>query len=72
MPPKCPECHGKMEWNSPFYVCSSCGLSLRRHELSEMYEKLQADLWDARYGDQGDKKSKEKKDVLDWYLKKKK
>ncbi|MFX0092865.1 MAG: hypothetical protein ACFFBD_13995, partial [Candidatus Hodarchaeota archaeon] len=73
MPPKCPECNSRMEWNTPFYVCSACGLSLRRHELTDMYDKLQDDLWDAREDrNQGDKKSKEKRDILDWYLKKKK
>ena len=72
MPPACPECSGKMSWKSPFYVCKVCGLSLRRHELERAQDKLEDEIWDARYGEERDDRSKKRqKEYLDWYLKSK-
>ncbi|MFX1511275.1 MAG: hypothetical protein ACFFCQ_01665 [Promethearchaeota archaeon] len=72
MPPRCPDCSGKMNWQSPFYACTICGLSLRRHELERAQDKLRDEIWDARYGEKEDEKSQRKKEYLDWYLKSKK
>ncbi|MFQ5979733.1 MAG: hypothetical protein ACE5OZ_16510 [Candidatus Heimdallarchaeota archaeon] len=67
-PPPCPDCNGKMKWLTPFYVCQRCGLSLRRHELERMQDKIRDDLWDARYGQNEDEKSKRRREMVEWYL----
>ncbi|MHA2244940.1 MAG: hypothetical protein ACXADY_08210 [Candidatus Hodarchaeales archaeon] len=68
----CPECGGKSKWNPPFYVCSVCGLALRRAEYERMVYKQKETLWEAQREEDIDKKRKKNRDYLDWYLGKKK
>lgn len=67
MATSCPDCLAEMKWRPPFYVCTVCGLSLRRHELERTRDKQKDDLWDERYGEK-DEKTKRQKEMLDWYL----
>lgn len=66
----CPECGGKAKWEPPFYVCSVCGLALRRHEYERMLDKQKEALWEAQIDQtEGlDKKRKRNREYLDWYL----
>ncbi len=69
----CPECGGISKWNPPFYVCSVCGLALRRQEYERLVDKQKEALWEAQQqSEEMDKKRKRNKDYLDWYLGKKK
>lgn len=69
----CPECGGKSKWTPPFYVCSVCGLALRRQEYERMVYKQKETLWEAQQQIEDiDKKRKKNRDYLDWYLGKKK
>ena len=64
----CPECGGQARWRSPFYVCEICGLSLRRHELERAQNKLEDEVWDARFGgEQIDDREKRKREYEQWY-----
>ncbi|MFX1515843.1 MAG: hypothetical protein ACFFC6_05995 [Promethearchaeota archaeon] len=67
----CPECGGISKWNPPFYVCSVCGLALRRQEYERMVQQQKEALLEAQYeeglGEQ-DKKRKRNREYLDWYL----
>lgn len=67
---RCPECVGKMEYNSSIkqLVCSSCGLSLSRHELEMYWKKIREDRASE---DAIEKTKKKRKDWLDWYSKSK-
>ena len=71
---KCPECGGKAKWNSPFYVCTVCGLALRRREYERMHDKQKAALYNAQITEteESDKKRRKEKEYLDWFLGKKK
>ncbi|MFW9778942.1 MAG: hypothetical protein ACFFE8_08835 [Candidatus Heimdallarchaeota archaeon] len=75
---KCPECGGLAKWRSPFYVCTVCGLALRRREYEQMHDRQRAMVMEAQidrvedeadFGDQ--RKRKRNKEYLDWYLGKK-
>ncbi len=66
----CPECGGISKWNPPFYVCSVCGLALRRQEYERMVDKQKEALWEAQeeQNEGTDKKRKRNREYLDWYL----
>ncbi len=66
----CPECGGISKWNPPFYVCSVCGLALRRQEYERMVDKQKEALWEAQeeQSEGTDKKRKRNREYLDWYL----
>lgn len=75
---KCPECGGLAKWRSPFYVCTVCGLALRRREYERMHDSQRTMVLEAQVDEARDeeaaafgKKRKKQKDYLDWYLGKK-
>jgi transcription initiation factor TFIIIB Brf1 subunit/transcription initiation factor TFIIB len=66
MPPKCPNCKGKMEYEPPNYVCTSCGLVVKRYD----FDKMKREHFKGK-GDEDDpyyEEKRKKKDYLDWYL----
>jgi hypothetical protein len=67
---RCPECGGLAKWQSPFYVCTVCGLALRRREYERMVDRQKQALYDAQIDkvEEEDKKRKRNRDYLDWYL----
>ncbi|MBD3255346.1 MAG: hypothetical protein GF383_09650 [Candidatus Lokiarchaeota archaeon] len=67
---RCPECAGKMEWNSSIkqLVCISCGLSLSRNELDNYWKKIRSEN---KYEDEYQQKKARRKDWLEWYSKSK-
>lgn len=68
---RCPECSGEAKWQSPFYVCTVCGLALRRREYERMHHRQKTALWEAQQDDQEDeheKKRKKHKEYEDWFL----
>ena len=69
----CPECGGKAKWEPPFYVCSVCGLALRRQEYQRLVDKQKETLREAQVeqSESYDKKRKKNREYLDWYLGKK-
>ena len=68
---KCPECgNPKMKWENPFYVCPACGVSYRKHELSRVKERINAQIWNSKYGeDEEDEKRKRQEELRRWYEK---
>lgn len=66
MPPKCPNCKGKMEYEPPNYVCTSCGLVVNRFE----FDKTKREHFGSKpeEDDSYYVEKKKKKDYLDWYL----
>ncbi|MHA1293620.1 MAG: hypothetical protein ACTSQJ_13255 [Promethearchaeota archaeon] len=68
---RCPECAGKMTFNSAIkqVVCNSCGLSLSRHELDQYWRKIKSQNIDDL--DDLQRKKQRKKEWLDWYAKSK-
>jgi transcription initiation factor TFIIIB Brf1 subunit/transcription initiation factor TFIIB len=65
MPPKCPNCKGKMENEPPNYVCTSCGLVVNRFE----FDKTKREHFGSKPEDDSYyEEKKKKKDYLDWYL----
>lgn len=69
----CPECGGIAKWEPPFYVCSVCGLALRRQEYQRLVDKQKTALYEAQIEqtESQDKKRKRNREYLDWYLGKK-
>lgn len=67
---KCPECGGKAKWESPFYVCTVCGLALRRREYERLRDRQKADLYEAQIDqfEEENKKRRRNREYLDWYL----
>ena len=68
---KCPECGGKAKWQSPFYVCTICGLALRRREYERMHDQQKDILVEAqidRAEEEFGRKRKRNREYLDWYL----
>jgi hypothetical protein len=68
---KCPECGGEAKWQSPFYVCTVCGLALRRREYESMHHRQKTALWEAQQVDEEneyEKKRKKHKEYEDWFL----
>ena len=68
---KCPECGGKAKWQSPFYVCTVCGLALRRQEYERMQFRQKTELWEAQLDEEENefsKKRKRHKEYEDWFL----
>ncbi|MFX0051146.1 MAG: hypothetical protein ACFE8U_07630 [Candidatus Hermodarchaeota archaeon] len=67
---KCPECGGLAKWESPFYVCTVCGLALRRREYERLRDRQKADLYEAQIDqfEEENKKRKRNREYLDWYL----
>ncbi|MHA2223783.1 MAG: hypothetical protein ACXAC8_01045 [Candidatus Hodarchaeales archaeon] len=76
---KCPECGGKAKWESPFYVCSVCGLALRRREYEREHDRVRNQVLKAQADtSQEDKnqdqnqdfihKRKRNREYLDWFL----
>jgi tRNA(Ile2) C34 agmatinyltransferase TiaS len=65
----CPECGGEMQYmiSTKHYVCKNCGLSVSQQELIELREKLRPNL-----ESENEKREREKRDYLKWYLSKKK
>jgi len=65
----CPECGGELQYASTTkrYVCKSCGLSLTPQELMELRDKLRPTL-----ETEEEKRQKERKEYLKWWLSKKK
>lgn len=71
---QCPECHGKAKWESPFYICTVCGLALRRREYERYHDRVKNQLIEAQIDKEEEdfrKKSKRHKEYEDWYLGKK-
>ncbi len=68
---RCPECAGFMKYVSfnKQMICSSCGLSVTRHELDIMWKKVR----DSNFNDNDDhqRKKSKRKEWLDWYSKSK-
>ena len=66
----CPECGGEMQYipATKRYVCKSCGLSLMRHELSELRKKMRGKT----QNDDEEERKKRKKEYLKWWFSKKK
>ena len=66
MPPRCPNCKGKMEYEPPRYVCTSCGLVVNRYE----FDKVKREHFGRRRDDDDpDYEEKQKReDYLKWYL----
>ncbi|MBD3192427.1 MAG: hypothetical protein GF308_17440 [Candidatus Heimdallarchaeota archaeon] len=71
MPPRCPNCKGKMEYEPPYYVCTSCGLTVNRHEFDKTKRKHFGG--GRRYDEDPDYEQKqEREDYLKWWLSSKK
>lgn len=66
MPPRCPSCKGKMDYQPPNYVCRSCGLVVNRFEFDKTKRKHFSRRQDEDDPDYEHKKKN--KDYLDWYL----
>ncbi|NHJ87296.1 MAG: hypothetical protein FK734_17665 [Asgard group archaeon] len=67
MPPRCPSCKGKMDYQPPRYVCTSCGLVINRYE----FDKMKREHFGSKPDDEEDEfyeKKKKNRDYLDWYL----
>ncbi len=68
---KCPECGGVAKWQSPFYVCTVCGLALRRREYERYHDRLKEQLIEAQIDKEEEefkKRSRRHKDYEDWFL----
>lgn len=67
---RCPECGGLAKWQPPFYVCTVCGLSLRRREYERMTDRQKKALYEAQIDkfEEEDKKRKRNREYLDWFL----
>jgi len=65
----CPECGGELQYMiaTKRYDCKSCGLSLTHQELIELRERLKP-----TFESEEDKRKKERKEYLKWWLSKKK
>ncbi|MHA1629388.1 MAG: hypothetical protein ACTSXO_00135 [Candidatus Heimdallarchaeota archaeon] len=65
MPPRCPSCKSKMEYEPPNYVCPGCGLVINRYDFDkvkrEHFQKKKTD------DDPFYEKKKKNRDYLDWY-----
>jgi len=64
---RCPECGGKLKWQSDLKrsVCQSCGLSLTQYELDNYWKSVrEQNIGDA---DEMEKKRQKRKDWLAWY-----
>jgi len=63
----CPECGGEMVYdlNLKVYTCKSCGLTLRYHEIVELRRKNMPEF------DADEKRKREKREYLRWWLSKK-
>lgn len=72
MPPRCPNCKGKMEYEPPYYVCTSCGLTVNRHEFDKTKRKHFGG--GRRYDDEDPdyEHKQEREDYLKWWLSSKK
>ncbi len=68
---RCPECAGKMEYESATksLICGSCGLSLKRSELDDYWKKIKRQNIDG--DDEYSQKKARRKDWLEWYSKSK-
>jgi len=66
-PSYCPECGGDMVYdiNVKLYTCKSCGLTLRYHELLDAKMKNLPDMGDE------EKKKRERREYLKWWVTKK-
>lgn len=64
--PSCPDCGAEMKWRNPFYVCTICGLALRKHEYERYKQKKEDETFQARYDEEDD--SKKQKDYLKWFI----
>ncbi len=67
----CPECGGVAKWQSPFYVCTICGLALRRREYERMHDRQKDIVIEAQLDkaeEETGKKQKRNREYLDWYL----
>ena len=67
MPPRCPNCKGKMDNKPPHYVCTECGLVIKRYE----FDKVKREYFPSKKTDEEDTFSedkKKKKEYLDWFL----
>lgn len=66
---ECPECgFFTIKWESPFYVCSKCGLTLRRHELNELISRKKRERLERDLQEEGKEKYKRQREYLDWYM----
>jgi len=65
----CPECGGELKYTSVTkrYVCVSCGLSITHQELMELRAKLRPS-----FESEEEKRRRERKEYLKWWLGKKK
>ena len=70
--PACPECAGKMKYdsNARRYVCHRCGLALTRHELDKMREAHRDRVREEKGKEFQERKRR--KDYLNWWLSKEK
>lgn len=66
MPPRCPNCKGKMDAEPPNYVCRTCGLVINRYQ----FDKTKREHFDGRReeDDAEYEHKKKNRDYLDWYL----
>ncbi|MEA2070865.1 MAG: hypothetical protein U9O98_06190 [Asgard group archaeon] len=65
MPPRCPSCKGKMEYEPPNYVCHSCGLVVNRFDFDKTkrkHFKRQREEEDPEY-----EKRRKNREYLDWW-----
>ncbi|HUT82390.1 MAG TPA: zinc ribbon domain-containing protein [Candidatus Bathyarchaeia archaeon] len=67
MPPRCPSCKGKMEYEPPRYVCTSCGLVISRYEFDKTKREHFGDV-KKEEDDEFYEKKKKKEEYRDWYL----
>ena len=67
MPPRCPNCRGKMEYEPPRYVCTSCGLTVSRYDFDKIKRKH---FGGGRRGedDPDDEEKRKREDYLNWWL----
>ena len=65
----CPECGGELKYTSTTrgYVCKSCGLSMTHQEFMELRDKIRPD-----FESEDEKRKKERREYLKWWLGKKK
>ena len=64
----CPECGGEMRYAiaTKHHICKSCGLSVTQQELWELREKNRPNMETAE-----ERKQKQRKEYLKWWLSKK-
>ncbi|HUU78298.1 MAG TPA: TFIIB-type zinc ribbon-containing protein [candidate division Zixibacteria bacterium] len=66
MPPRCPNCKGKMDHEPPNYVCRACGLVVNRYDFDKTKREH---FGTSRNDDDPDHEHKKRnRDYLDWYL----